>query len=80
MTRAGKAREWWTSATGLRCGGEKPRESACTDTWLVRRVPGHTLKWHLSLRKVSKGSIEPGASSAKPARWTLNHEAGMLNP
>jgi hypothetical protein len=39
MTRVGKAREWWISASGLRCGGEEPRESECTpcarDVWVI---------------------------------------------
>ena len=51
MTQEGKAWEWWISAGGLRCGGEKPRERRAWQQ-APRRV-SKTLKWSPSLRKVS---------------------------
>jgi hypothetical protein len=59
VTREGKAREWWTSADGLRCGGEKPRESGVRRARAASRLNSET---ESSLRKVTvpvKGWVPP---------------------
>jgi len=59
VTRKGKAREWWTLADGLRCGGEKPRESGARR---VRAAFGSYSEAGSSLRKVTepvKGWVPP---------------------
>jgi len=53
VTRAGKRSGMVNLGGWVASWGQKPRESVCVSRMLATGIPGQTLKWGLSLRKVT---------------------------
>jgi len=80
VTQVGKAWEWWISTDGLRCGGEKPRESRAL---AKARATVHELDSEVELKSTEgkpvrkngclqkrkpQSGVEPQGGSAEPMK------------